>query len=129
MSPMTINHLCRVATAYHKHSPRLIESAVQSLSANVKSNEERVRFKDVVEILRSCDDFGYTPDTGLMNQIISCWPSAEERTAYPQYFISYLSVLASLGHYPESLIRHCFSPQFLRYAKGSFLSAQKECTF
>lgn len=119
---MALNHLCRLATAYHKHSPLLIGSAIESLSSSIRTSGERIRFKDVVEILRSCDDFCYVPDPGLMNQIISCWPSAEEVMQYPNYYISYLSVLAALGHYPLSLIEKCFSLQFLRHAKGQYFS-------
>ena len=118
MTPMAINHLCRLTAAYHKYSPIIMASAVENLSANIQAGAYRVRFKDVVETLRSCDDFGYSADPALMNQIIAGWPSPEEIFHYPNIFITYLSLLASLGHYPETLIEKCFSYKFLQHAKG-----------
>lgn len=118
MSPMGINHLCRLSAAYHKYSPLILSSSVEMLSTSIQAGGSRVRFKDVVETLRSCDDFGYSPDPLLMNQIIAGWPLPEEIFEYPNAFITYLSLLASLGYYPETLIERCFSYKFLSHAKG-----------
>lgn len=121
MTPTAVGHLCRLAKAFHKYSPLVLESAIERLSATIKSGEGRVRFKDVLEILRSCDDFSYPTKPALVNQIIASWPSPDEVFQYPSTFISYLCVLALLGYYPDALIEKCFSSKFLQHAQGDVL--------
>ena len=115
MNSMTMSSLCRLKAAYQTYRPAILEAAVGILSTGTR---DALRFKDVVEILRTCDEFSFFPEAGLMNRIISCWPSADEITGYPAYFISYMSLITSLGYFPNALLEQCLSRSFLQHAKG-----------
>lgn len=107
----------------------LLRTTVESLSNSLADGRDRVRFKDVVEILRSCDHFAFSPDPSLVKQIIAAFPSSDEIYAYPRFFIAYLSILASLGYFPAALIEQCFSYKFLKHAKGLCYSFRSpECS-
>lgn len=119
MPPMYITHLCRCANAYHKYRPEILDTAIRNLSESLLRGDS-LRFKDVVETIRACDDFSHSPDSGLINHIMSVYPSREEIFEFPAYFITYLSLLASRGYYSEKLIEICFSEAFLKHANGMF---------